>query len=83
MCQILKAIVKELSEILEYGSYQRGPHQSFSFEEGISHIFIEKEICLPNLVSLKLLVFSFIGGPFSVTAAAAAVFKKKKEKNYI
>ena len=27
---------------------------------------------MPNLVFLKLLVFSFIGGPFSVSAVAAA-----------
>ena len=30
------------------------------------------EICIPNLVFLELLVFSFFSGPFSVTAAAAA-----------
>ena len=67
LCQILKTIGKELSEILDYGA------PSLVFEEGILHIFIEKAICLlPNLVFLKLLVFSFIGGP--VSAAAVTLF---------
>ena len=39
------------------------------------HIFMERAICIPNLVFLKLLVFSFISGPFSVTAAAVTFFR--------
>ena len=71
LCQILKAISKELSEIKDYG----GPQWSLVFEEGFLHIFIEKSICIPNLVFLKLLVFSFIGGPASAAAAAVTFFR--------
>ena len=45
------------------------------FDEGSLHIFIEKAICIPNLIFPKLLVFLFIGGPASVTVATVTFFR--------
>ena len=43
------------------------------FDESILHIFMEKAICIPNLVFLKQLVFSFIDSPALMIAATPAV----------
>ena len=56
-----------------------GPPFSLVFEEGFLHIFIEKAICMPNLIFLKLLVFSFISGPASLTAAAVTFFENREK----
>ena len=72
----MEAIGKELSEILNYGWGER----SLVFVEGFLHIFIEKAICIPNMVFLKLLVFLFIGSPASATAV---IFSFRIERLFV
>ena len=55
------------------GGLQLGHRWSLVFEEGTLHIFIDKAICIPTLIFLKLLTFPLIGGPASATVALAAL----------
>ena len=49
----------------------------FVFEGGFLQIFIEKTIGIPNSMFLKLLVFSFISGRASATAATFFLNREK------
>ena len=54
-----------------------GSYWSLVLEKGILLIFIEKSMCITNMVFLKLEVFLVIGSPASAATAAPAVTNRE------